>query len=332
MIEVSHITKSFKVYRKQPGLLGSFKSLFRRDWLVKNALSDVSFTVAPGEIIGLLGGNGAGKTTLVKILSGIVHPSQGECRVHGYIPWKGETGFKKIISLVMGQKSQLWWDLPAEDCFLLLKDIYNIPTPEYKYTLSYLAETLKVQSKLNFQVRRLSLGERMKMELIASLLHSPKVLFLDEPTIGLDLTTQKTVRRFLLEYLATHSPSIILTSHYLEDIKALCKNAVILKDGKRIYWGDLQSLHLEREKRIHVKFDSIGVLPGREFPWGQVVAQSAKEMTIKVPEGHISDALIYLGDNYHIKDLSVSEADFGATLENILSEGETHEKMDFHHI
>ncbi|MHC5051095.1 MAG: ATP-binding cassette domain-containing protein [Planctomycetota bacterium] len=181
------MSKTFYVHKKAPGLRASLKSLFRRERVAKHAVAGVSLDVSEGEIVGLLGPNGAGKTTLVKMLAGIIHPTGGEAEVLGYTPWERDNRFRRQIALIMGQKAQLWWDLPAADCFLLLKEIYRVPDDEYEETLAYLTAVLDVEQQLNIQIRRLSLGERMKMELIAALLHRPRVVFLDEPTIGLDL-------------------------------------------------------------------------------------------------------------------------------------------------
>lgn len=198
MISVGNLSKSFFIHRKDPGLAGSLRSLFVRKKTEIKALDNVSMSIAEGEIVGLIGANGAGKTTLVKVLSGIIHPDAGTVRVLGFDPWQRKNEFRSNISLIMGQKAQLWWDLPAADCFLLLREIYHIEKGAYNERLDFLASTLGVTGQLTTQIRRLSLGERMKMELIATLLHNPKVVFLDEPTIGLDLTAQKAIRSFLL--------------------------------------------------------------------------------------------------------------------------------------
>ena len=237
MIKVENLHKTFKVHKKEPGLKASGKSLFSRKWIEKKALVDVSLSIGEGEILGLVGANGAGKTTLVKILSGIIHPTSGTTHVLGFNPWERHNDFRKQIALIMGQKAQLWWDLPAEDCFLLLREIYQIPKKQYEENLSFLSNTLNISDQMNIQIRRLSLGERMKMELIAALLHNPRVVFLDEPTIGLDLTAQRAIRQFLLNYRQKHRPAMILTSHYMEDIEQLCERIIILRQGSVVYDG-----------------------------------------------------------------------------------------------
>lgn len=323
MIEASHIRKDFTIFKKASGLRGSLKSLFRREWIVKKALQDISFQIQAGEIVALLGGNGAGKTTLVKILAGIIHPTSGMAKVNGFIPWERKLEFRKQVALVMGQKSQLWWDLPAEDCFELLRDIYQTPQNVYQKTLAYLVETLRVENLLNVQIRRLSLGERMKMELIASLLHNPKVIYLDEPTIGLDLTAQKAVRRFLQEYTQAFSPAIILTSHYMEDIKALCSRAILLRQGELIYDGRLEDLHLQKEKQINllVEEESLENID-YDFPYAKLIRQQDNRLQFSVTQEKLGEALKNLSAKFEIKDISIIEADISATVEKLLNKKE----------
>lgn len=204
---------------------------------------DLSFEIGEGEIVGFLGPNGAGKTTTLKMLSGILHPSDGEASVLGYTPWERKKEFKRQFSIVMGQKNQLWWDLPASDSFELNKLIYDLDDTEYKRTLDELVELLGVGEQLHVQVRRLSLGERMKMELIASLLHRPKVILLDEPTIGLDIISQSKIRQFFKTYNQTYNTTILLTSHYMRDIEDLCSRTMIINHGQLVYDGDLKSVN-----------------------------------------------------------------------------------------
>ena len=239
MIEVRGLGKTYRTHRKAPGLWGSVRGLFRREHVEKHAVVDVSFDVGPGEIVGLVGPNGAGKTTVVKMLAGIVHPTTGHIRVLDHEPWKRDNAFRSRIALVMGQKQQLWWDLPAADSFDLLREIYRIPRERYKATLDELVEALAVGPYLTVPVRRLSLGERMRMELVAALLHRPDVVFLDKPTIGLDLTAQRAIREFLLDYQRRVQPAVILTSHYMEDIERLCPRILILREGRIVFDGPL---------------------------------------------------------------------------------------------
>ena len=209
MIDVEHLSKTFRVARKDPGFVGSLRSMFRRETAEVVAVRDVSFRVAEGEIVGLIGANGAGKTTLVKMLAGIVHPSGGRASVLGFDPWSRDDRFRSQIALVMGQKAQLWWDLPPADSLLLLKEIYRLPDAQYRETLDELTTVLGLGPEMRTPVRKLSLGQRMKAELVAALLHRPRVVFLDEPTIGLDVTAQRAVRDFLLRYRERHRPAIV---------------------------------------------------------------------------------------------------------------------------
>src|ERR1043166_9870945 len=213
-IEVSGLTKAFRTYKKQPGFAGAVRGLFRRKYEQTLAVKDVSFSIEPGELVGFLGPNGAGKTTTLKMLAGLLYPTSGSARVLGYVPWERADGYRRQFALLLGQKNQLWWDLPARESLELNGKIYGIPSRDFKRTVVELAELLHVEDKLDVMVRELSLGERMKLELIAALLHRPKVLFLDEPTIGLDVVSQKVVREFLRAYNETHRTTILLTSHY----------------------------------------------------------------------------------------------------------------------
>jgi ABC-2 type transport system ATP-binding protein len=242
MIEVQHLTRIFRTYKKHPGFWGGVKGLFKRDFEETAAAKDISFTIAEGEFVGFLGPNGAGKTTTLKMLSGLIYPTSGVARVAGFDPTKRENAYRRLFALVLGQKNQLWWDLPAIESFNLLRAIYAIPEPDYKATLDELVALLDIGKKLNVMVRELSLGERMKMELIAALLHRPRVLFLDEPTIGLDVVSQKAVRQFLRDYNKRHRVTILLTSHYMADIKELCERVIVIHKGKKIYDGALDRL------------------------------------------------------------------------------------------
>jgi ABC-2 type transport system ATP-binding protein len=242
MIEAQNLTRIFRTYKKQPGFWGGVKGLFKREFEETAAAHDVSFSINEGEFVGFLGPNGAGKTTTLKMLSGLIYPTSGSARVAGFDPTKRENAYRRIFALVLGQKNQLWWDLPAHESFLLLRHIYGLPAQQWRETLEELVELLDVKSKLNVMVRELSLGERMKMELIAALLHRPKVLFLDEPTIGLDVVSQRAVRNFLRTYNQRHRVTILLTSHYMADIQELCDRVIVIHKGHKIYDGDLNRL------------------------------------------------------------------------------------------
>ena len=253
MIDVQHLTRIFRTYKKQPGFWGGVKGLFNRQFEETAAANDVSFTIAEGEFVGFLGPNGAGKTTTLKMLSGLIYPTSGTARVAGFDPTKRENAYRRIFALVLGQKNQLWWDLPAIESFNLLRAIYAIPEAQFKATLDELVALLDIGKKLNVMVRELSLGERMKMELIAALLHRPRVLFLDEPTIGLDVVSQKAVRGFLRDYNRRHRVTILLTSHYMADIQELCERVIVIHKGRKIYDGALDRLETSggaRKKNI----------------------------------------------------------------------------------
>jgi ABC-2 type transport system ATP-binding protein len=242
MIEVTNLTRVFRTYKKQPGFWGGVKGLFNREFEETAAAKDISFSINEGEFVGFLGPNGAGKTTTLKMLSGLIFPTSGTARVAGFDPTKRENAYRRLFALVLGQKNQLWWDLPAIESFNLLRAIYAIPEEQFKATLDELTTLLDIGKKLNVMVRELSLGERMKMELIAALLHRPRVLFLDEPTIGLDVVSQKAVRQFLRDYNKRHRVTILLTSHYMADIKELCERVIVIHKGKKIYDGALDRL------------------------------------------------------------------------------------------
>lgn len=241
-INVEHLSKEFKTPQKKEGIWGSLSSLLQKQYSIYKAVDDVSFSIEKGELVGMLGSNGAGKTTTLKILSGLLHPTKGTATVLGHIPWERHNDFRRRFSIVMGQRNQLWWDLPAMDSYLLNKEIYRIPTNRYKELVKKLSERLEIDSKLSIQLRRLSLGERMKCELIGALLHEPEVVYLDEPTIGLDVVAQHSLREFVKEYNKENDSTIILTSHYMEDIVSLCKRVIILDKGKIFYDGSLEKL------------------------------------------------------------------------------------------
>ena len=241
-ISVKNLRKYYQVHKKEPGLKGSIKSLFKRKYEDVKAVDGISFEIKEGELIGFIGPNGAGKTTTLKCLSGLLYPTSGQTRVLGFNPWDRKHKFLKQISLVMGQKNQLWWDLPAIETFILNKEIYEIPDAKYAKTLKELVRLLEVENILRVQVRKLSLGQRMKCELIAALLHSPQVLFLDEPTIGLDVVMQKKMRDFIKIYNQKYKATIILTSHYMDDVQELCKRVIIIDKGRIIFDGKLDEI------------------------------------------------------------------------------------------
>ncbi|MDA1193576.1 MAG: ATP-binding cassette domain-containing protein [Planctomycetota bacterium] len=323
MIHVRDLSKTYTVHEKAPGLMGSVRSLFARKTVARHAVQGVSLHVAEGEILGLVGANGAGKTTLVKMLAGIIHPTSGEATVLGHIPWQRENDFRRQIALVMGQKAQLWWDLPAADGFLLLREIYRIPEARYRENLAYLAETLDVTRHLHVQVRRLSLGERMKMELIAALLHDPKIVFLDEPTIGLDLTAQRAIREFILSYRETRKPAIILTSHYMEDIERLCKRIVIIDEGAFLYDGPLDQVASRHtsQKVITAHLERPASLPPAVLAGlGTLVKQEEYLLQVRVLRARVAEAAATILRELPVADLAIDEEDIGTVIERIFRE------------
>jgi ABC-2 type transport system ATP-binding protein len=325
MIEVDGLAKSFRVHKKAPGLRGSLRSLVRREWVEKHALKGVRLRVGAGEIVGLVGANGAGKTTLVKALAGIIHPTSGSARVLGHVPWKRENEFRRRIALIMGQKAQLWWDLPAADCFLLLREIYRIPRARFDETLAFLSGTLGVGEQLNIQIRRLSLGERMKMELIAALLHEPQVVFLDEPTIGLDITAQRAIRDFILKYSRERRPAMILTSHYMEDIERLCERIVVIREGEFVYDGPLARIVHEfaGHKILTARLAEGAAAAAADLPagLGEVLARTDDSIRLKVARARVPEAAGELLRRFAVADLGIEEEDIGTVIETIMRRG-----------
>ncbi len=324
MIQVEALSKTYRVPRKAPGFKGSVKGLFRREWIEKHAVREVSFRVDEGEIVGLIGANGAGKTTLVKMLAGIIVPTAGKARVLGFDPWDREDAFRRQIALIMGQKAQLWWDLPAADCFLLLKEIYRVPDAEFKARLAELASILNVEKDLNVQIRRLSLGERMKMELIAALLHAPRVVFLDEPTIGLDVSAQRAIREFILAYRERHLPAMILTSHYMEDIERLCGRILILKEGRLVYDGPIERVKASyadhKVVTVHLAEGTPPPPPETLSDLGEVLESRDGVVRLRVARERVAAAASALPQRLPVADMAIEEVEIGAIVDRIFSE------------
>lgn len=241
VISTRELGRTYRTYRKADGIVNSIKAFWSRQYEEKRALLPTTLTIEAGQIVGLVGANGAGKTTLLKLLSGLIYPSSGSAEVLGFSPWQRKSDFLRQISLLLGQKSQLWWDLPAADSFSLLAKIYDLPEQQARRDYQDLAERLRCTDQLHVQLRRLSLGERMKMEIIGSLLHRPRILFLDEPTIGLDVMAQKTIRDFLSSYVESNKPTIMLTSHYMDDISQLADRLLLISHGSIVYDGTVES-------------------------------------------------------------------------------------------
>lgn len=307
MIEVRNLWKIYRTYEKEEGLVGSLKALFKRKYRDVEALKGVSFTIEEGEFVGYIGPNGAGKTTTLKILSGILYPTKGEVRVLGFIPWERKDQFLKQISFVMGQRQQLWWDLPAMESFLLNKEIYEIPSKLFYDNLEQLSSLLAVKELLKVPLRNLSLGERMKMELIASLLHSPRVLFLDEPTIGLDVVAQKEIRDFLKRYNKEHKTTIMLTSHYVRDVEALCERVLVLHKGEIVFEGSMSDLarRYSDDKLLTITFE--GEVPKDLNSYGKLISVDEGKATLRVGREKVAEVARLLLDRYEVKDITVEE-------------------------
>jgi ABC-2 type transport system ATP-binding protein len=308
VIHVDQLTKTFKVPKKDEGFGASVKFLFHRTYKTVTAVDHVSFDINEGEIIGFLGPNGAGKTTTLKMLTGILYPTSGTVDVLGYTPTDRKVAFQKQISLVMGQKNQLWWDLPPTDGFRMNKEIYRIPDAQYRKTLDELVDLLDIGKLLTTPVRKLSLGERMKCELIASLLHRPKVLFLDEPTIGLDVATQKRVREFLTSINRNFGTTIILTSHYMEDVEAVCKRIILINHGHNVYDGTLDGLIQKYATEKYLQADFSEKIPRSSLSKiGRVVEYDGWKATIAVPrDGHAQKAAKLL-TSFPVDNLDIME-------------------------
>ncbi len=310
VIEVSGLTKTFRTYKKQPGFRGALRGLLKREYETVAAVNEVSFQVEPGELVGFLGPNGAGKTTTLKMLSGLLFPSGGSAKVLGYVPWERHDGYRRQFALLLGQKNQLWWDLPARESLELNAKIYGIPNDRFERTVTEMTELLQVRDKLNVSVRELSLGERMKMELIAALLHQPKVLFLDEPTIGLDVVSQKTVREFLRQYNQTHQTTILLTSHYMADIQALCQRVIIIDHGKIFFDGRLSDVvdRFADFKHITIHCDGAESCPAEGLTkYGEVVERTAESVKLKVKRDRVIPACKGLLDELPVRDIDIEE-------------------------
>lgn len=306
-IEASGLTKVYRTYRKESGLRGSLKGLIKRKYDETRAADDVSFTIEEGELVGFLGPNGAGKTTVLKMLSGLLNPTAGRARVLGFVPWERRNELKRQFSLLMGQKNALWWDLPAQESLELNRAIYGIDRGRFTKVVGGLSELLEVQDKMNVMVRELSLGERMKMELISALIHEPRVLFLDEPTIGLDVVSQKRVREFLRLYNEEHRIVTMLTSHYMQDIEELCHRVIIIDHGKIFFDGPLHSIidRFSGYKNLSLTFAEH---PTTDFSlFGEVIEQTPVSVQLKVLRAKVTETCRELLANCRVTDINVQE-------------------------
>lgn len=320
IIEVNNLSKTYQYYKKQPGFWNSLKSFFHREKLFTDAVKAINFTINEGELVGFLGPNGAGKTTTLKMLSGIIYPSGGSATVFGYTPWKRQPEFQRQFALVMGQKNQLWWDLPAMESFILNREIYEVPKAQFDATLNELSELLEIKDILDIPVRKLSLGQRMKCELVAALLHSPKVLFLDEPTIGLDVISQKNIREFLKRYNREKKITIILTSHYMEDVEALCERVVIINHGSLIYDGSLAKLTDEYvdKKILEVTFTADITLDALK-PFGRIQEFSPQRVVLEVAKEKTKQAAVAIINTLPVDDLLINEVPIDDVIRKIFT-------------
>jgi ABC-2 type transport system ATP-binding protein len=327
ILEATHLTKTYRVSQKREGLLGALRGLFRRDYKEVRAVEDVSFAIEPGEMVAFLGPNGAGKTTTLKMLSGLIYPTSGTAQVLGFVPWDRADAFRRRFSLVMGQKNQLWWDLPAADSFQLHKEIYSLPATDFNRTLGELTELFQVKDLVRQPVRELSLGERMKMELIAALLHQPQLLLLDEPTIGLDVVAQFTIQKCLKEYNATRGVTMLLTSHYMRDVEALCSRVLVITHGRLIYDGLLSGIteQFGRSKlvKLHLANDA---LPDGLVRFGEVVSQEGPVIDLRVERGRVAEVMGAILDRYTVIDMSVQDPPLEQVIARVFEEARARHK------
>lgn len=308
IITVEQLSKMYPVALKEPGMLGTLQHFFKRRYRHVKAVEKISFQIQPGEMVGFLGPNGAGKTTTLKMLTGLIHPSAGSVRVAGAIPFQRKTGFLRQISLVMGQKQQLLWDLPALDSLRINAAIYELPEAIFQERLAELSGMLSLEDKLTQPIRKLSLGERMKAELLASLLHHPKVLFLDEPTLGMDVNAQVAVRDFLREYNQRYGATIILTSHYMADITALCERVLLIHQGHLIYDGSLDALLADFAPYREVRVDLAATQSREQLePFGEIEAINGQEVRFLVQREKLTERIAQILEQLPVNDLSVTD-------------------------
>ena len=324
IIAVDNLSKTYSVAIKKPGLKGTLTHFFRRTYREIKAVQNVSFEIQSGEVVGFLGANGAGKTTTLKMLTGLIHPSAGMVKVAGYIPFRRQPQFLRQTSLVMGQKQQLLWDLPALDSLRINAAVYNIPDRVFKQRLAELATMLDIESKLNQPVRKLSLGERMKAELLAALLHHPPVLFLDEPTLGLDINAQVAVRKFLQAYNQRYAATILLTSHYMADITALCDRVLLIHQGQLIYDGLLEGLLERFAPYRQIKVELSQALSAKQLAdFGEIESIQGQQVRFLVPRAELTERISLILAQLEVQDLSVSEPPIEEIIGRLFQTGQT---------
>ena len=320
IIQIDHLAKSYRVYQKKEGLREALRGLWKREYKDVDAVKDISLRVEAGEFVAFLGPNGAGKTTTLKLLSGVIYPTSGNATVMGFVPWDRSLEYRRRFALVMGQKNQLWWDLPAQESFRLHQHIYKIDSDSFKKTLEELTSLLTVQELLGRPVRELSLGERMKMELIAALLHRPEVLFLDEPTIGLDVIAQHNIQQFLKFYQAERGITILLTSHYMKDIAALCKRVVVIAQGQIQYDGSLSGIvdSFSGDKIITLQL-AVGQSEFGLDRYGKLEKIAMPRVSFRCPRSEVSKSLGEILSNYQIDDIAVEDPPLEETIAKLFT-------------
>ena len=308
IIEIKGLAKSYRVYQKKEGLAASLKGLFRRRYREVKAVRGIDLQVEAGEFVAFLGPNGAGKTTTLKLLSGVINPTSGTATVMGHVPWKRENSYRRRFALVMGQKNQLWWDLPAQESFRLHQQIYQIPAVQFKQNFDELADLLEIRDLVQQPVRELSLGERMKMELVAALLHSPEVLFLDEPTIGLDVIAQHNVQQFLKYYQQERGITVLLTSHYMKDVAALCRRVVIIAQGELKYDGSLTGIidRFSQHKLVTLQFGDDQPVEGLSR-FGEIVSEEYPKVQLRIPRSQVAETMRAMLSVGTIEDIAVED-------------------------
>src|SRR6266550_939565 len=308
IIEAMGLSKFYRVSQKKEGLLGALRGLYRRQYKEVRAVDGVSFSIEPGEMVAFLGPNGAGKTTTLKMLSGVIYPTAGTARVLGFVPWEREVAYRRRFALVMGQKNQLWWDLPAMESFRLHQQIYRIEPKAFEHTLGELTELLEIGKLLKQPVRELSLGERMKMELTAALLHSPEVLFLDEPTIGLDVVAQHRIQHFLRAYQESRKTTVLLTSHYMKDVAALCRRVVIIAQGQIKYDGSLTGIVDQFSSQNLITLQLANGQATREFErYGTLVSVEPPKVKLRIERPDVARALASILAEHTVEDVIVED-------------------------
>jgi ABC-2 type transport system ATP-binding protein len=322
LVTVDNLSKTYQVADKQPGIVGTFRHFFRRRYQAIEAVKDVTFAIEPGEIVGFLGPNGAGKTTTLKMLTGLIRPTAGAAEVAGYTPFDRRAVFLHQITLVMGQKQQLIWDLPTMDSLRINAAVYNVPAAEAQQRIDELAQMLGLDKELYRPVRKLSLGERMKCELIAALLHHPKILFLDEPTLGLDVNAQAAVRRFLRDYNTRHEAAILLTSHYMADITALCRRVVLIHQGSLMYDGSLEGIVQRFAPFREVKIELAQEVERMQLvDFGEIESLDGRVARLLVKRDELTATVQRILDRCEVRDLTVTDPPIEQVIGRLFDEG-----------